>query len=75
MFIMYGQTNKTTLDGNIYVLDTTIWEWKSTYIPTDLNLTYTGNVAPINSNPSPSTPPSTLSRYGRLNRLSLPMCL
>ncbi|RUS25247.1 hypothetical protein BC938DRAFT_472433 [Jimgerdemannia flammicorona] len=46
-FILFGQTDNTTVDNNIYALDTNTWTWLSTYNPSHLEYTDTGNIAPI----------------------------
>ncbi|RUS14434.1 hypothetical protein BC937DRAFT_93840 [Endogone sp. FLAS-F59071] len=40
-FILFGQTSNTTLDNNIYALDTTTWTWMTTYTPDHLEYTTT----------------------------------
>ncbi|RUP47180.1 hypothetical protein BC936DRAFT_146039 [Jimgerdemannia flammicorona] len=54
-FIMFGQSG-TTIDKNIYALDTDTWAWLQTYTPSHLEYTNTGSVV---SNSASSLSPAT----------------
>lgn len=56
--LFLGQTSNTTVDNNIYALDTTTWTWMTTYTPDHLEYTATWLYGP---NSSTSTPTTTTS--------------